>query len=114
MMQLPEWVQEFPGAITVCDRTGTILYMNDRSLAAFADEGGEALVGCNLLDCHPEPARSKLADLLAQAGSNSYTIEKHGVHTFIHQTPWYLSGVYQGLVEWSVEVPARLPHFVRR
>jgi len=25
------WVQEFPGAITVCDRDGIILEMNDKS-----------------------------------------------------------------------------------
>jgi len=25
------WAREFPGAITVCDTQGTIVYMNDRS-----------------------------------------------------------------------------------
>jgi transcriptional regulator with PAS, ATPase and Fis domain len=113
-MNLPEWVREFPGAITLCDQTGIIIYMNDRSQQAFAREGGASLLGSNLLDCHPEPARSKLAELLANAQTNSYTIEKKGVHKFIHQTPWYENGVYQGLVELSVEIPARLPHFVRQ
>jgi transcriptional regulator with PAS, ATPase and Fis domain len=114
MMNLPEWVQEFPGAITICDRTGIIVYMNDRSQRAFAEEGGAALLGSNLLDCHPEPSRRKLAELLENAQSNSYTIEKRGVHKFIHQTPWYQNGDYQGLVELSVEIPASMPHFVRQ
>jgi transcriptional regulator with PAS, ATPase and Fis domain len=113
-MNLPEWVHEFPAAVTVCDQAGIILYMNDRSQRAFAREGGLSLIGRNLLDCHPEPARSKLAELLATAQSNSYTIEKNGVHKFIHQAPWYHNNVFQGLVELSMEIPAHLPHFVRQ
>ncbi|HMA47831.1 MAG TPA: PAS domain-containing protein, partial [Frankiaceae bacterium] len=59
------WVREFPGAVTVCDRDGVVLEMNDKSAEVFAGDGGRALVGRNLLDCHPEPARSKLAAMLA-------------------------------------------------
>ena len=58
------WVKEAPYAITVCDKQGIILAMNDRSRQAFADYGGAELIGTNLLDCHPEPSKSKLHDLL--------------------------------------------------
>lgn len=107
------WTGEFPGAVTVCDRTGVILFLNDRSAAGFAADGGQALVGRNLLDCHPEPARSKTADLLASPRVNAYTIEKRGVKKLIYQAPWYRDREYQGLVELSLVIPAELPHFVR-
>jgi hypothetical protein len=113
MIQVQAWTTEFPGAITVCDRTGIILSMNDRSAAAFAADGGIALIGHNLLDCHPEPARTRTAELLATPKVNAYTIEKRGVRKLIYQAPWYRHGECQGLVELSLEIPADMPHFVR-
>jgi len=107
------WIREFPGAVTVCDRHGVITAMNDRSAKAFEADGGRALVGTNLLACHPEPSRSKVADLLANPRVNAYTIEKRGVRKLIYQAPWYRDGVCQGLVELSLEIPASMPHFVR-
>jgi hypothetical protein len=112
-MSEANWVADFPGSITVCDREGVILEMNERSVATFAEDGGRALVGRNVLDCHPEPSRSKLASLLRSGGTNVYTIEKHGVKKLIYQAPWYRDGAVAGLVELSLEVPFELPHFVR-
>ena len=107
------WTDEFPGAVTVCDRDGIILDMNDRSAKTFEADGGRALVGTNLLTCHPEPSRSKMADLLANPRVNAYTIEKRGVRKLIYQAPWYRDGEAQGIVELSLEIPADMPHFVR-
>ena len=112
-MPVHAWVGEFPGAITVCDRTGVIVELNERAALSFAAEGGSRLIGTNLLDCHPEPARSKLEELLASARTNVYSIEKNGVRKLIHQGPWYDRGEYAGLVEIVVEVPEIIPHFVR-
>ncbi|MBC7259230.1 MAG: PAS domain-containing protein [Chloroflexi bacterium] len=112
-MPLPDWIKEFPGAITVCDRDGTILDMNDRAAQVFAADGGRALIGHNVLDCHPEPARSKLRSLLESGTPNVYTIEKKGIHKLIYQAPWYQDGEYRGFVELSLEIPATMPHFVR-
>jgi len=108
-----EWVRAFPGAVTVCDRDGVILEMNARSVAVFADDGGAALLGTNVLDCHPEPARGKLAALLASGKTNVYTVEKRGVKKLIYQAPWYRDGTCAGFVELSLEIPFELPHFVR-
>ena len=108
------WVAAFPGAVTVCDRHGVIIEMNARSAAAFADDGGLALVGSNLLDCHPEPSRTTVADLLANPRVNAYTIEKRGVRKLIYQAPWFDGGAFGGLVELSLEVPSTMPHFVRQ
>ena len=108
-----EWVRAFPGAVTVCDRAGVILEMNERSVKSFAEDGGAALIGTNALDCHPEPARTRLAGLLASGRTNVYTVEKNGVKKLIYQAPWYHDGAYAGFVELSLEIPLDLPHFVR-
>jgi transcriptional regulator with PAS, ATPase and Fis domain len=107
------WVQEFPGSITVCDPEGIILEMNGRAAKTFQDQGGAALIGSNLLDCHPEPSRTKLARLMEARERNVYTIEKGGVKKMIYQVPWYREGKYSGFVEVSFEIPAEMPHFVR-
>jgi transcriptional regulator with PAS, ATPase and Fis domain len=112
--ELPDFIREFPGAITVCDTQGTILYMNDRSCKTFNKDGGAELMGENLAGCHPEPSRSKLIALLESAGTNTYTIEKEGVRKLIHQCPWYEGGEYKGLVELSLVIPSVMPHYVRK
>jgi transcriptional regulator with PAS, ATPase and Fis domain len=109
-----DWIKEFNGAVTICDPTGIILEMNDKSARTFEKDGGRALIGSNLLDCHPEPARAKLADLLADPRPNTYTIEKNGVRKLIHQAPWYKDSQYAGFVEMSIEIPFELPHFIRK
>ena len=108
-----QWVKEFPGSITVCDRDGIVLAMNDKSLKVFQADGGEKLIGTNLLDCHPEPARAKLQRLMDTQTANVYTIEKNGVKKLIYQTPWYQDGQYAGFVELALEIPAQMPHFIR-
>jgi transcriptional regulator with PAS, ATPase and Fis domain len=108
-----EWTQEFPAAITVCDAEGIILSMNARSVDTFSADGGERLIGSNLLDCHPEPARSKVADMLRSQQRNVYTIEKAGVKKLIYQSPWFDNGIFAGIVELSLPLPDELPHFDR-
>ena len=65
-----DWVKEFPAAVTVCDEDGIILEMNDKSAKTFEKDGGRKLIGSNMLDCHPEPARSKTERLLAAREKN--------------------------------------------
>jgi PAS domain-containing protein len=107
------WVKEFPGAVTVCDSEGIILEMNDRAALIFKEDGGRTLIGRNVFDCHPEPARSELAGLMKAHQRNVYTIEKNRVRKLIYQTPWYLDGKYAGFIELSLEIPFEMPHFVR-
>jgi len=112
-MAIDRWVREFPGAVTVCDTDGRIIEMNDKAAEAFEKDGGRGLVGANALDCHPEPARSKLKDMLESGRTNVYTIQKQGKKKFIYQSPWYEEGRYAGFVEISVEIPWDMPHFNR-
>lgn len=107
------WWRELQVSITVCDTTGVIVEMNEKSITTFKSEGGAALVGTNVLDCHPEPARTQLAEMLADKSTNVYTIEKNGVKKLIYQTPWSVNGEYMGYVEISLEIPWELRHFVR-
>ncbi len=108
-----EWFKEFPAAVTVCDANGVILDMNDKAARTFEKDGGYALVGKNLLDCHSDLSRGKVQQLLACQEKNVYTIEKNGVKKLIFQTPWFKNGEYAGFVEVSLEIPFEMPHFVR-
>ncbi len=107
------WVREFPGAVTVCDAAGRIIEMNDKAAEVFEKDGGRGLVGTNALDCHPEPARTKLKGMLESGRTNVYTIQKQGKKKLIYQSPWYEGGRYAGFVEISVEIPWDMPHFNR-
>jgi len=109
-----DWIQEFCGAVTVCDEKGIILEMNDKAARTFEKEGGTSLIGCSVLDCHPEPARTKLSELLRSQSSNIYTIEKNGIRKLVYQSPWYQGNRFAGLVEIILEIPAEMPYFVRK
>jgi hypothetical protein len=107
------WINEFSGAITLCDLSGIVLDMNDKAAEAFRKYGGKLLIGKSLLDCHPESARKKLVQLLKSGESNSYTIEKNGKKRLIHQTPLIEGGVRCGMIELALEIPFELPNHVR-
>jgi transcriptional regulator with PAS, ATPase and Fis domain len=112
-MEKYAWVEQFSGSIIVCDPEGIILEMNERAVTVFQKSGGKRLLGSNLLDCHPEPARLKLKQLMEQRQTNIYTIEKRGVKKLIYQAPWYVNDEYRGFVEIVIEIPASMPHFIR-
>ncbi len=111
---MENWKDGVNFAITVCDLDGKVIEMNEKSAATFAKGGGKDLLGQNLFDCHPEPARTKLKNMLAEPFTNAYTIEKNGLKKLIYQTPWLKDGKPAGLVELSLELPAVMPHFVRK
>jgi transcriptional regulator with PAS, ATPase and Fis domain len=113
-MERQRWTQGFPGAVTVCDAQGIILEMNDQSIRMFREQGGANLIGRNLLDCHPAPARAKLQEMLKSQATNVYTVEKNGARKFIYQAPWYADGQFGGIVELVLEIPGTIPHFVRQ
>jgi transcriptional regulator with PAS, ATPase and Fis domain len=107
------WTDEFSGAITVCDREGIVVYMNELSKRQFAKTDEGDLLGKSLVDCHPEPAKTFLLKMLAEPMPNSYTIEKRGIRKMIHQTPWMQNGEFKGVVEISFEIPVQMPHHKR-
>ncbi|MCX7024936.1 MAG: hypothetical protein NT080_09985 [Spirochaetes bacterium] len=115
MQNDPDWVKRFPGAVTVSDRDHAIRYLNDKSAATFASDGGQSLVGKDLMACHKERSKEIIRGILESGKPNVYTIEKKGVRKLIFQSPWYEEGsdVPAGLVELSLELPTNMPHFIR-
>jgi hypothetical protein len=109
-----EWTNEFPASILVCDLRGIVLEMNSKASEMYRSFGGMDLIGKCLIDCHPEPARSKLLRLLETGETNVYTVEKNGVRKLIYQSPWHRNGSREGMIEFAIEIPAEVPHFVRK
>jgi hypothetical protein len=114
-MKNPEnaWVKEFPGAVTICDPEGIILELNDKAARTYEADGGRALIGKNLFDCHNLASRVLLKQMMSAGETHVYTIEKKGIKKLIYQTPWYSDGKYAGFMEVSLEIPFEMPHFVR-
>jgi hypothetical protein len=111
-----DWVREAPIAVTVCDSEGKITEMNLRAGRTFEKSGGLSLIGSDLLSCHPEPARTRLKKMLSvpPEAPGVYTIEKNGVKKLIYQFTRLENGRPAGLVELSLELPAEVPHFIRK
>lgn len=107
------WTADFPGSIMLCDLQGTVVEMNEKAAQIYGNDGGKALIGKNLFDCHPEPSRTKLQQLLESGGINIYTTEKKGIKKFIYQAPWLQDGQRRGMIELALEIPFDTPHFVR-
>jgi transcriptional regulator with PAS, ATPase and Fis domain len=108
-----DWIKEFPSAITVCDKKGIILAMNDKAKLTFIRFDSDNLIGKNLLDYHNENSCKKINEMLSTHKPNSYTIEKNGIKKIIHQSPWFSKRGFAGLVEISIEIPKDMPHFIR-
>ncbi len=102
------WSDELDCAVTVCDTDGVVIYQNGRS----REVNGEML-GKSLIPCHNERSRAIIRRLLDEGGRNVYTIEKKGVRKLIYQTVWRREGRVCGLVEYSMEIPSEMPHYVR-
>jgi len=107
------WFEQLPCAITVCDTRYKILYLNDMAAEVVAEDGGKALIGRNLLDCHPLEAQKKLRDVMASGRPNVYTIDKKGVRKMIYQCHWKKQGRLGGLVELTFVLPKDVPHHLR-
>ena len=108
---IPEWAKEMNCAVTVCDKEGVIIYMNDKAKETFASHG--KLIGKRMIPCHNERSLGIISDLLANGGSNAYTILKNGMKKMIYQTAWKEDGKVAGLVEISMVIPDDMPHYVR-
>jgi len=107
------WAKSLNCAITVSDKEGKIIYLNDKSAKTFEKWGGMELIGKSLNECHGSKSQETIKRLMDKGETNVYTIEKAGVKKMIYQTPWYREGKVAGLVELSIEIPFDLPHFIR-
>jgi transcriptional regulator with PAS, ATPase and Fis domain len=107
------WFDDLPCSVIVCDRKFKILYMNQTAANAHKEDGGMALMGSNLLDCHPPKARKKLREEMSSAKPNVYTVERNGVKKQVYHGQWKKNGRIAGLVELVFEIPWDMPHHKR-
>ncbi|WP_296005460.1 PAS sensor protein [uncultured Alistipes sp.] len=108
IIDFSRWNDELDCAVTVCDTQGVVLYQNRRSCEVNGDVQGRSLI-----PCHNERSQAIIRRLLDEGGRNVYTIEKNGIRKLIYQTVWRENGTVGGLVEYSMEIPAEMPHYVR-
>lgn len=107
------FIEFLDAAVIVCDTDCIITYLNQKAIHNYASEGGAGLIGKNLLDCHNERSRGIIRHILETGEKNVYTIEKKGIKKLIYQTPWFEDGVMKGIIEFSMEIPFGMEHFVR-
>ncbi len=103
-----DYFKEINCAVTVSDTEGLVLYQNDKSIAVNGDVRGQSMI-----PCHNERSRAIIRQLIEEGGTNAYTIEKKGIRKLIYQTVWRENDLVRGLIEYSLEIPAHLPHYIR-
>lgn len=103
------WTDNTNCAITVCDTEGVVTYQNNQSIVVNGDMQGKSM-----LPCHNERSLGIITRLIKEGGTNAYTIEKKGVRKMIYQTTWRREdGTVGGIIEFSLPIPAEMPHYVR-
>ncbi|MEA3376128.1 MAG: PAS domain-containing protein [Chloroflexota bacterium] len=91
--------------VTIADEDGCIVFMNDRAIAHYADQGGEALIGTNLRDCHNPTSQEKTRQMYARhrAGDLSPTRyherRQDGTARSIVVIPITVEGQFRGIAE---------------
>ena len=108
-----DFFTELDSAITVCDKDGVILFMNEKACKTFEKYGGRELIGKSLFDCHNQDSCEIINKLLEEDISNTYTVTRDKMKKLIHQTPWYKDGKVMGLIEFSVDLPEEVPNHDR-
>ena len=108
-----EWIEKLDGNVIVSDAAGKIIYMNEKAISAYEKDGGKNLIGKDLLACHSESSRKKIMEIMTSGRKNIYTIEKKGKKKIIYQSPWFVNGSFRGIIEFSLEIPVEMPHYIR-
>jgi transcriptional regulator with PAS, ATPase and Fis domain len=108
------WVETIGISVMATDSRGNVIDMNKEAARVFEEDGGLALMGKNLADCHAAESNKIIERLMQKGETNIYTIGKKGKKKLIYQTPWFKEdGSVGGLVELSITLPEHLPHFER-
>ena len=98
-----DWIDGFPGMISVCDAEGKILVMNKKIADYFASTSGKKLIGSSMFDCHGAESGAQVRQLLADQKTSVYTTgEQDGSQELVIHAPWFKDGQFAGLVEISL------------
>lgn len=103
-----DWVEEFPGMISVCDVDGKLLVLNKQIAEYFSSTGGKKLIGTNLFDCHGQMSGEEIRHLMKQKMTDVYIAEENGGHELVIHSPWFNKGEYAGLVEITLPLEGEI------
>jgi len=105
-----EWFDELPCSVIICDKKFKVLFMNDRAAEDHANDGGRALIGTDLMNCHPPDAQVKLRRVLTSGRPNVYTTQEMRKKKLIYQCQWKKGGRVGGVLQLVMELPRDVPH----
>lgn len=92
-------------AVTVADEAYRIIFMNDMALEHYAAQGGEHLIGTDLLDCHNATSQANLHRMVERYRNGDlaptrYHIAKQDGHIqSIVLIPLIVDGQFKGIAE---------------
>lgn len=109
-MEQALWFKNLPACITVTDANGIILEMNDQAAESYRDGGGRNLIGKSAIACHEEPVRQTVQRMYDTAKGRIYTTHEGGQKILVVHAPYFSDGVFKGIVELVIDVPAVIPH----
>jgi transcriptional regulator with PAS, ATPase and Fis domain len=103
-----DWVEEFPGMISVCDGDGKILVLNKQIAEYFSSTGGKKLIGSNLFDCHGQTSGQEIRHLMTNKEASVYITEVDGDRELVIHSPWFKEGEFAGLVEITLPLKGEI------
>ena len=107
------WAYTFPAEIIVCDDEGIILEMNETAIRQYRKEGGAAMIGSNVFDHHPEPARKQAQEMSTNQKYTQYTTEKNGLKRLVCIAPWYQNKQYAGFTLLTLDLSDNMANIVK-
>jgi len=92
-------------SVTIADEEYRIIFMNDLALEHYADRGGEALIGSDLLDCHNAKSQTMLRQMYARYRAGDLTPTRYrkdegdGLGKSNVMVPLVVEGQFRGIAE---------------
>jgi hypothetical protein len=96
-------------AVTITDENYLITFMNDRSMAYYADDGGAELIGKDVLNCHKAEHQAIIREAYGRYRAGDYTPTRYrekkedaSAMSIVH-IPLVVDREFRGLAEliWS-------------
>jgi len=92
-------------AVTIADQDYLISFMNDRAAVFYAEDGGEKLIGRNLLDCHRDEHKTVIRAAYDRYRAGDLTPTRYraqkegGASESIVHIPVMVEGQFRGIAE---------------
>jgi PAS domain-containing protein len=92
-------------AVTIADQDYQISFMNDRAAEFYAEDGGEKLIGRNLLDCHRDEHKTVIRAAYDRYRAGDLTPTRYhaqkegGAPESIVHIPVMVEGQFRGIAE---------------